>query len=117
MKATTQTITFGGRTATVMTEGSLEHVKNFDALSPSGSGLADDEWPYALNAKRYHTRAWELFRLALRSRDCEAIIHAAKRLPSVRVRLETQHFLNPNYGFVVSRGNWTLFLAPIVSVQ
>jgi hypothetical protein len=117
----TTTLTLDGTTATILIHGDLEHVKNFDALTPAGAGISateDDTSPeatsYRSGAERRHTPRWEALYTALRERDANAIVAAAKRLPSVRIGLNTRHARNPNFGFTVGLGGWLLFVAPVL---
>ena len=110
-----QTVTVNGVTAEVLVKGSLRHVEDFDALTPSGAGIAGAGSAAYLSAnKRRHTALWEALYEALRDRDAQLIVDVARRLPSVHVRLDTSRPLNPNYGLRVSVGGWCLFSAPVV---
>ena len=110
----TQTFSHGGNEVKVLIRGALEHVLQFDALTPSGAGLAAGDAAYGKNDKRHQTPRWRDLYAALGSRNVAAILLTARRLPSVRVSLDATHRLNPNYGLTVSLGRWRLFCAPVV---
>ena len=117
----TAEVTLNGITATVLIRGALEHVADFDALTPAGAGFAApaSSWVsrYRPVDKRRSTAAWKKLYAALLARNPEAIVAAAKRLPSVCVELDTRHPDNPNFGFVVIWRGWRLFEAPIMSAR
>jgi hypothetical protein len=115
----TQIVNVNGITATVLITGALTHVPSFDALTPSGAGFSGagskaECASYRSGSKKLNTPRWQRFYRALGARDTIEIVAAAKGLPSVRVRLDLRHTLNPNFGFTVARGSWLLFVAPIV---
>jgi hypothetical protein len=114
---TTQTFTHKGSEVAVLVRGSLEHVSQFDALTPSGAGLASGSAAYAKTDKRHQTARWRDLYAALASRNVAALLLASRRLPSVRVTLDASERLNPNYGLTVSLGNWRLFCAPVVESE
>lgn len=111
---TTQTFSHGGNEVRVLVRGSLEHVSQFDALTPSGAGLAAGNSAYGKADKRHQTPRWRDLYAALSSRNVAAILLAARRLPSVRVTLDASERRNPNVGLAVSLGGWRLFCAPVV---
>lgn len=56
--------------------------------------------------------AYVKLREALRRKDLFAIVEAAKKLPTVSVRIDITRPGNANYGFKVSRQGCLLFVAP-----
>ena len=108
--AFTATVTVGRRTEKVQVSGTYATeygTYSFDALTPSGAGLARDEGPYAQRSRRLNTVRWCELRAALAARDPQAIVRAAARLPSVRVGLDSRTFH-------CSWRNWRLFEARVV---
>jgi hypothetical protein len=112
--AQTQTFSHNGHEVIVLVRGALAHVPQFDALTPSGAGLATGDAAYGKTDKRHRTSRWRDLYAALASRNVAAILLASRRLPSVRVTLDASVRLNPNCGLSVSLGNWRLFCAPVV---
>ena len=114
-----RTVEVNGVRAKVLVTGALQYVKKVDPLTPAGAGFAtgDNNYLEAFGSKRYKTPAWQRFKRALRSRDPQKIVDAAKPLRSVKVALDKTYLLNPNYGLRISHSFWRFYCAPLVEVS